>query len=82
MESQSATEIQKQKFGVRIFLFKNNDKRVVEVKKAEVINLDELKERLERGESILIVPDLKHRRKLDQEGSRIAPKEPWYFTHI
>lgn len=74
--------MQKQKLAVRIFIFKNNDKGVVEVKEAEVINLDELKKHIERGESIFIVPNLKHRRKLDQVGSRIAPKEPWYFTHF
>ena len=71
-------EKQKKQSILQLFFLKNDDKQSVEVAEVEEINFEEVKRRLERGESVFI------KRKQEQKSdiNLIAyetVKEPWYL---
>lgn len=65
----------------QLFFLKDNENQSVEVVETEEINLEEVRERIERGESAFIT-----RRSKQQYGPPRAvsegTRESWYFTHI
>jgi len=65
----------------QLFFLKDNENQSVEVVETEEINLEEVRERIERGESAFITHRSKQRygppRTVSEE-----TRESWYFTHI
>jgi hypothetical protein len=72
-------EDKKKEVPVQLFFLKNDENQNVEVTELEEINFEELKSRLEKGESIFIARKQKHKSDLTLIGYDIG-KEPWYFV--
>jgi hypothetical protein len=65
---------------LQLFFLKNDETQNVEVIEVDEIDFEEVKRRLERGESIFIT--WKQEQKTDVSFVAYeAIKEPWYFIH-
>ena len=65
----------------QLFFLLNNENQDIEVVEVEEIDFTEVKNRLEKGESVFIT----RKRKQKLEPILVASEEtvePWYFTHL
>ncbi|MBE0513272.1 hypothetical protein IBX38_09510 [Candidatus Bathyarchaeota archaeon] len=65
----------------QLFFLLNNENQDIEVVEVEEIDFTEVKNRLEKGESVFIT----RKRKQKSEPILVASEEtvePWYFTHL
>jgi hypothetical protein len=65
----------------QLFFLLNNENQDIEVVDVEEIDFTEVKNRLEKGESVFIT----RKRKQKSEPILVASEEtvePWYFTHL
>ena len=76
----SVMENKKEKLTYQVFFLKNDEDQGVEVVEGEEIDLEEVKRRLERGESVFIT----RKEQIKARASRVANKEedPWYLSRI
>ncbi len=76
MVSNNIFETNKETIIFQLFFLQNKDLNieVVEIKK---INFEEVKSRIERGESVFITRKNKQKMDLNQ-----ITREPWYFVHF
>jgi len=72
-------ENKKKEAPFQLFFLKNDENQNVEVTELEEINFDELKSRLEKGESIFITRKQKQHSELSFMAYSTV-KEPWYFV--
>jgi len=74
-------EVDEEKPLFQLFFLKDDEDRSVEVEEVEEINFEEVKKRLEHGESVFITRKGKQRLNT----TLVAKKdeaEHWYFSHI
>ena len=64
----------------QLFFLKNDANQNVEVVEADEIDFEEVKRRLENGESVFIAPKREQNPDVKFIGYEQV-KEPWYFSH-
>jgi hypothetical protein len=81
MVSISVVEVNEEKTLFQLFFLKDDEDQSVEVEEVEEVDFDEVKKRLEQGESVFIT------RKREQELDKTLISEEdaaelWFFSHI
>jgi len=74
-------EVDEEKPLFQLFFLKDDEDRSVEVEEVEEINFEEVRKRLEQGESVFIT----HKGKQRLNTTLVAEKgeaELWYFSHM
>jgi len=75
------TKSNEQNLVFQLFFLINNENRDIEIVEVREIDFTEVKERIEKGESVFIT----RKRKQKLEPILVASEEtadPWYFNHI
>jgi hypothetical protein len=73
-------ENKKKETSLQLFFLKNDEPQNVEVIEADEIDFEEVKSRLEKGESIFITRKQEQKSDMNFIAYETA-KEPWYFIH-
>ena len=79
--SENFVEINEKKPLFQLFFLRNNENQSVKVEEVEEIDFEEVKKRLEQGESVFIT----HKRKQKLNTTLVAREdvaEPWYLSRI
>jgi len=71
-------ENKKKETHLQLFFLKNDETQNVEVVEVDEIDLEEVKSRLERGESVFITRKQEQKSEMNFIAYDLA-KEPWYF---
>ena len=81
MSKSNSIELSEENSVFQLFFLLNNENQDIEVVEVEEIDFTEVKNRLEKGESVFIA----RKRKQKSEPILVASEEteePWYFTHL
>ena len=81
MLKSNPTKSNEQNLVFQLFFLINNENRDIEIVEVREIDFTEVKERIEKGESVFIT----RKRKQKLEPILVASEEtadPWYFNHI
>jgi len=77
----NVVEVDEEKPLFQVFFLKDDEYQSVEVKEVEEIDFEEVKKRLEQGESVFITR--KRKQRLNKTlVAREDAAELWYFSHI
>jgi len=74
-------ENKKEKPTFQVFFLKNDEDQGVEVIECEEIDFEEVKRRLERGESVFITRKQEPKARTSRITNK-AEKDPWYLSRI
>jgi len=77
----SVMETKKEKLTFQVFFLKNDEDQGVEVIEGKEIDFEEVKRRIERGESVFITRRQEQKLKPNLFSNKVE-KDSWYFSRI
>jgi len=77
----SVIETRKERLPFQVFFLKNDEDQGVEVAEIEEIDFEEVKRRIERGESVFITRRQEPKARTTRITKKVE-KDPWYLSRI